>query len=77
MKAVFTIQLIMIAALSPVNGFAQESLDPAENAREDGEMYLDEIRATCEAEAAGLPDAQAYVAECIRNLKRSFADQLE
>ncbi|MGB5276909.1 MAG: hypothetical protein WBO73_15075 [Gammaproteobacteria bacterium] len=74
MKAIIIPVLASITALSTMNSFAQEP-DDTDSATQESDMYLKEIRRTCEAEAAGLPDAEAYIRDCINTMKQSFTDQ--
>lgn len=75
MKAVITIMLASVTVLYSLHGSAQEAEETADSSGQGSEMYLDEIRSTCEAEAAGLPDADAYIRECIDSMKKSFSGQ--
>ncbi len=65
-----------ILALCATPAFAVEA-DNAESeaaVKQESEMYLNEIRATCEAEAEGLPDAEEYVRNCINMMKQEFSE---
>jgi hypothetical protein len=75
MKTFISISLASITALYTLNAIAQEPEDTGSSSAQDTEMYIEEIRRTCEAEAAGLPDAEAYISECINNMKQSFTGQ--
>jgi len=75
MKAIITLSLASVTALYTMNTFAQEPEDTGSSSAQDSEMYTEEIRRTCEAEAAGLPDAEAYIRECVNNMKQSFTGQ--
>ena len=73
MKNSITAGLTAIAALCTVNAIAQEPDDSVAGTVQDSEMYLEEIRIACEAEAAGLPDAHNYIEQCIKNMQQGFA----
>jgi len=75
MKTFISISLVSITALCTLNALAQEPEDTGSSSAQDSEMYIEEIRRTCEAEATGLPDAEAYISECINNMKQSFTGQ--
>ena len=75
MKDIITVGLVTIATLFALGAAAQEPDDGAYRTPEDSEMYQDEIRVACEAEAIGLPDAQEYVAQCIKAMTQGFAGE--
>ena len=77
MKNIIAAGLAAIAAMYAINAVAQETDEVADDTTQGSDMYLEEIRVTCEAEAAGLPDAQAYIEECINNMKQSFTGAQE
>lgn len=77
MKNMISAGLAAIAAVYAINAIAQETDEGVDDTGQGSEMYLEEIRVTCEAEAAGLPDAQAYIEECINNMKQSFTSEQE
>lgn len=77
MKYMIAGALSVIAALHVVNAVAQEPDDSAADTSQDSEMYLEQIRAACETEAVGLPDAQDYIEQCISNMKQSFTGAQE
>jgi hypothetical protein len=74
MKELIVTGLAAIAALHTVNAIAQQPDEDAAGTAQDSEIYLEEIRVACEAEAAGLPDAEQYINECIKSMKQSFTD---
>ena len=74
MKKMIAAGLAAIAALYAINAVAQEADESGADTAHGSDMYLEEIRVACEAEAAGIPDAQAYIEECINNMKQSFTD---
>ena len=77
MKAIITLSIASLAALYTMDLLAQEAGDTDNNVAQDSDIYVEEIRSTCEAEAAGLPDAEAYIRECINNMMQSFANPQE
>jgi hypothetical protein len=74
MTAIITLLLAPITTLYTMNTFAKEPEDTG-SSTQDSEMYLKEMRRTCKAEAAGLPDAEAYIRDCINSMKQSFTTQ--
>ena len=75
MKAIITLILALTTVLFTLHSSAQEADDTGGSSDQGSEMYLDEIRSTCEAEAAGLPDAEAYIRDCVESMKKSFSGQ--
>ena len=73
MKTISPLIVLCIAAQAAPNLFAEEIENTPVDDAKDSEVYLNEIKATCEAEAAGLPDADDYVKNCIENMKQSFS----
>ena len=73
MKNIVTAGLVSIVAFHSINAIAQEAENLPEDTFQENEMYLEEIRIACEAEAAGLPDAQDYFDQCVRAMKQSFS----
>ena len=73
MKIVLPLIVLLIAAQASPNLFAEESENLPVDATTDSDAYLEEIKATCEAEAAGLPDADEYIKDCIEAMKQSFS----
>ena len=67
-----TAGLAVIATLYAVNALAQETDNNTAATAQDSEIYLEEIRTACEAEAAGLLDAQDYIEQCVKDLTKSF-----
>ena len=83
MKAIHAPLIIALSVLfvSPIIAEEADYVEPAqvENIQfqeitSDSELYLEEIRMTCQSEAAGLDDADAYVKECIENMKKNFSN---
>ena len=64
-----------ILALCAAQAFAAEgdNAEPEAAVEQESELYLNEIRTTCEAEAEGLPDAEEYVRNCINMMKQEFS----
>lgn len=77
MKTNITAALVAIAALYATQTNAQDAGDTDGSTAQESEMYLEEIKRTCQAEADGLPDAEAYISECIKNMKQSFSGSQE
>ena len=77
MKAIVIFIVASLTVLYSLNTIAQETGEAGNDDAQDSQMYLEEIRSTCEAEAAGLPDAEAYIRECINNMMQSFANPQE
>ena len=73
MKTISSLIFLFIAAQASPNLFAEEAENTPVDASTDSDAYLEEIKATCEAEAAGLPDADDYVKNCIEAMKQSFS----
>ncbi len=73
MKIVLPLIVLLIAAQASPNLFAEESENLPVDVSTDSDAYLEEIKATCEAEAAGLPDADEYIKDCIEAMKQSFS----
>jgi ribosomal protein L7/L12 len=73
MKTISSLIILFIAAQASPNLFAEEAENTPVDAYTDSDAYLEEIKATCEAEAAGLPDAEDYVKNCIKAMKQSFS----
>jgi len=73
MKTISSLIFLFIAAQASANLFAEEAENTPVDASTDSDAYLEEIKATCEAEAAGLPDAEDYIKNCIKAMKQSFS----
>jgi hypothetical protein len=73
MKTISTLIALFIAAQASPNLFAEEAENTSVDVSTDSDAYLEEIKATCEAEAEGLPDADDYVRNCIEAMKQSFS----
>jgi hypothetical protein len=73
MKTISSLIFLFIAAQASTNLFAEEAENIPAEASTDSDAYLEEIKATCEAEAAGLPDADDYIKNCIEAMKQSFS----
>jgi hypothetical protein len=73
MKTISTLIVLFIVAQASPNLFAEEAENTSADVTLDSDAYLDEIKATCEAEAAGLPDEDDYVKNCIEAMKQSFS----
>ena len=73
MKTILSLIFLFIAAQASPNLFAEEAENTPADASIDSDAYLEEIKATCEAEAVGLPDADDYVKNCIEAMKQSFS----
>jgi hypothetical protein len=73
MRTVLSLIVLFIAVQASPNLFAEEAENTTEDAVKDSDTYLAEIKATCEAEAAGLPDAEDYIKNCIEIMKQSFS----
>lgn len=81
-----TIHIPLVIALtilftSPIIAEETDYVEPAqveniqfEQNSSDSELYLEEIKMTCHSEAAGLDDADAYIRECIANMKKNFSN---
>lgn len=65
------IVLFFALHISP-NLFAEEAENTIIDVAKDSDIYLEEIKTTCQAEAAGLPDADDYIKNCIEIMKESF-----
>jgi hypothetical protein len=74
MKPISSWIILFIAALSAPNLLAEKAENTAADISTDSDAYLEEIKTTCEAEAAGLPDADDYIKDCIEAMKQSFAE---
>jgi len=73
MKTILPFIFLFIAAQVSPNLFAEEAENSSVDVSTDSDAYLEEIKATCEAEAAGLPDADDYIKNCIEAMKQSFS----
>jgi len=73
MKTILPFIFLFIAAQASPNLFAEEAENTSVDVSTDSDAYLEEIKATCEAEAVGLPDADDYVRNCIETMKQSFS----
>lgn len=73
MKTIASLIILLAAALAAPNLFAEEAENTTADVTTDSDAYLEEIKATCEAEAVGLPDADDYVKNCIEAMKQSFS----
>ncbi len=73
MKTISTLIILLIAAQASPNLFAEEAENTPVDITTDSDAYLEEIKATCEAEAEGLADADEYVKNCIEAMKQSFS----
>ena len=73
MKDMIAAGFAAIAAFYAINSLAQETDQDGQDTAQGSDMYLEEIRAACEAEAAGLPDAQAYIETCVNDMRQSFS----
>jgi hypothetical protein len=73
MKTLLSLILLFIAAQASPNLFAEDAENTTGDVAIDSDAYLEEIKATCEAEAAGLPDADDYIKNCIEAMKQSFS----
>ena len=74
MKTISSLIILLIVAQASPNLFAEEAENTTVDVSTDSDAYLEEIKATCEAEAAGLSDADDYVRDCIEAMKRSFSE---
>jgi len=74
MKTVLSLIVLFIAVQASPNLFAEEPENTTEDVAKDSDAYLEEIKATCEAEAAGLPDAEDYIKNCIDIMNKSFSE---
>lgn len=73
MKTISTFIVLFLAAHASPHLFAEEADNTSVDVTTDSDAYLEEIKATCEAEAEGLPDANDYVINCIEAMKQSFS----
>lgn len=73
MKTLSTLIFLFITAQASPNLFAEEAENTPVDVSTDSDAYLEEIKATCEAEAEGLADANDYVNNCIEAMKQSFS----
>ena len=74
MKTILPLIVLFIAAQASSNLFAEEAENTSVDISTDSDAYLEEIKATCEAEAVGLADADDYVKNCIQAMKQSFSE---
>ena len=74
MKTILPLIVLFFAAQASPNLFAEEAENTSVDISTDSDAYLEEIKATCEAEAAGLADADDYVENCIEAMKQSFSE---
>ena len=74
MKTISSLIFLFIAAQASPNLFAEDAENTPVDVSTDSDVYLEEIKASCEAEAEGLPDAAEYVKDCIAAMKQSFSD---
>ena len=82
MKTIHSLLIVALSALfaSPIIAEETDYVEPTqvENIQvetiSDSEIYLEEIKMTCRSEAAGLADEEAYVKECIENMKKNFSN---
>lgn len=74
MKLVNSICVYFFILILPINAVAEATVDPASNAMQDADIYMEEILATCRAEAEGMDDAETYINECVNNMKRGFTE---
>jgi len=74
MKTILSLIVLFITAQTSPNLFAEEAETTSYGVSTDSDAYLEEIKATCEAEAAGLPDADDYIKNCIESMKQSFSE---
>lgn len=73
MKTISSLIVLFTATLAASNLYSEETDNTTVDAATDSDTYLEEIKATCEAEAEGLPDAAEYVKDCIESMKQSFS----
>ena len=73
MKTALSLLVLFIAVQASPNLFAEEAENTTEDVTKDSDAYLEEIKASCEAEAAGLSDAEDYIKNCIEIMKQSFS----
>lgn len=72
MKTFSPLIVLFIALHISPNLFAEEAENTIIDVAKDSDIYLEEIKTTCQAEAAGLPDADDYIKNCIEIMKESF-----
>ena len=72
MRDLIAAGVVSIASLLAVNAAAQAPDETPQEATQETEMYVDEIRTACEAEAVGLADAQDYIRQCMKDMQQSF-----
>lgn len=73
MKTFSPLIVLFMALQNAPNLFAEEVENTIIDVARDSDIYLEEIKTTCQAEAAGLPDADDYIKNCIEIMKDNFS----
>lgn len=74
MKGFSSIFTFVLSTLFITDALAEESAEQASYSAQDADMYIEEIRSTCMAEAEGMDEAETYISECIKNMKLGFTE---
>ena len=73
MKVILSLMVLITLAQAAPNLLAEETETITADVTKDSDIYLEEIKTICESEAAGLPDADDYIQNCIEIMKDNFS----